>query len=167
MCSDLYYVPSSVTSHTVHLPENSTGLHDVAFSACVETKPVCTSFFFSLSDSQAHAEAPTTSPLCSSPRTGHFLGPNVGFALSGNLPFIPRSLHRRFLALVSAPRVPLVTLLGPGQSQCSWGKAHCLLCVSWAELPAKMIKYFVRDDDQVKISFAQDFLVCLKKPEEQ
>lgn len=33
-------------SHTVHVPENSIGLNDVAFSADVETKPVCISFFF-------------------------------------------------------------------------------------------------------------------------
>lgn len=85
-------------SHTVHLPENSIELNDVAFSACVKIRPAYISFF--LSGSQAHAEAPTTSPLCSRPRIAHFLGLNVGFVLSGNLPFVLRSLHRGFLTFV-------------------------------------------------------------------
>lgn len=102
-----------VMSHAVHLPETSTGLNHVAFSAYVETKPVHTSFLFLLSGSQAYVGAPTTSPLCSSPRIAHLLGLNVEFALVDNLPFLPRSLHRRLLACASTPHPT-------ADSPCTW-----------------------------------------------
>lgn len=111
------------------------------------------SLFFLLSGSQAYAEAPTTSPLGSSPRIAHFLGPKVGFALSGNLPFLSRSLHRRFLALASAPHPKLSNL---GDLSAAWANL-APFCVFWAEFPAKMIMYlFVGDNDGVKTRFAQE-----------
>lgn len=68
--------------------KNSIGWNDVAFSAHVETKPVCISFFFFCF---LAARLPPLPPRCSSPRIAHFL------VFSGSLPFVIRSLNYRFL----------------------------------------------------------------------